>query len=159
MNLADLSPTTWVAKAEAALIGFLVVAVVVAGATSCVYSRGLADQKAKDAPVVAQAKGEAAVAGAQASAAGEASTIFDTGARRQAAAAITHEENAHAIAAAPGAGVGLDPRLNDAGRHGLCRYAAYVDDPGCAGLREPDPGQLPQAGSGGVATARSSDGR
>jgi hypothetical protein len=85
------------------------------------------------------------VATGQTDAQSAAATIADRGASRGQRLATLHEEHDHALQAAPGAGQLLDPgfvqRLNDR----LCEYAAYADDPGCAGLREFDTGQLSKA--------------
>jgi hypothetical protein len=93
----------------------------------------------------AKAKGEAAVSEGQAGAQHQAATIADSGARRDELAITIHTENAHALQTAPGAAAGVSPDLNRAGRRGLCKYQSYVDDPACAGLRGPDPTELPKA--------------
>jgi hypothetical protein len=65
-----------------------------------------------------------------------------------------HEDNSHAIAAAPGSGQTLDLHLNDVGRRSLCAWpGVYEDDPGCAGLRQPDPRPGQEAGQGNAPTA------
>ena len=104
------------------------------------------------APKIAAAQGAAAVAAGQGGAQADAAQILDAASQRLATTLATHQENARAISAAPGADAPLDPRLNDAGRRGLCRFSAYAGDPDCAGLLQPDPGQLPQADPGRAAS-------
>jgi hypothetical protein len=102
-------------------------------------------QLASAQQAAATAKGEAAVANGQAEAQHQAATVADAGARRDSLTVTIHTDNEHAIQAAPGAAAGVDPDLNRVGRRGLCRYRAYADDPACAGLRGPDPAELPKA--------------
>jgi len=49
----------------------------------------------------------------------------------------TTRENDHAIRTAPGAGAPVDPALRDAALRGLCRRAAYRNDPKC--VQHPNP--------------------
>lgn len=81
---------------------------------------------------------EAMTAQAQMAANGSATAISDAGARRDNLSITLHEANADALQQIPGAGQPIDPALNDAGRRGLCHYAAYASDPACAGLRSRD---------------------
>jgi hypothetical protein len=83
---------------------------------------------------------------AKAAASQTAASVVDAGADRDQHTLNLHEENSHAIEAAPGYGQSLDPDLNAAGRRGLCGFAAYADDPDCVQLRGADPGGRPQAG-------------
>lgn len=106
-----------------------------------------AEKQAAAAKVVAQISADhAIVASGQVAAMQSAAEIADAGAQRQAVDITVHQDNAHAIQAAPGSAVRLDPALNAAGRRGLCRYPAYADDPGCAGLRPDHPAALPPTG-------------
>lgn len=88
---------------------------------------------------------KAAVATGQSAAQVDAAIIADRGAQRDILLAALHEDHAHAIQAAPGASAPVDPAVAAAVRSGLCGYAAYADDPGCAGLRVGNPAQLPPA--------------
>lgn len=98
-----------------------------------------------------QAKGDAALATGQAGAAVQATQIVAKGVQQHDLTIHVQQENERAILAAPGADQVLDSRLNDAGRRGLCRFAAYADDPECAGLRQPDPGGGQEAHPGDAA--------
>lgn len=101
----------------------------------------------------AVAEGQATVATGQSAASADAAAITDTGRARDTQTIIIHERNADAIRTAPGADAPLNPELVRRARLGLCQYAAYAGDPGCAEMRPTDPGELPQAGgSGGAAT-------
>lgn len=122
-----------------ATIALLIVAAVVVEIVSLRHDLAVAraqTQVAKDTSVV--------VSG-QAAAAQSAASIADAGTQRDALTITVHQDNAHAIAAAPGASARIDPALNAAGRGGLCRYAAYAGDPGCAGLLAGDPALVPPA--------------
>lgn len=98
-----------------------------------------------------QQAGSATVAAGQARAETNAIQIVVSGEARDHADLTTHQDNVHDIDAAPGADAPLDPRLNDVGRRGLCRLAAYRDDPECAGLLKGDPAVVPPAGGAGPA--------
>lgn len=131
-------------KLEGYVIGAAAAAAIAVGGLAYVSHLQHATAAAKVEAAVQRAT--ATVSAGQTAAQIDASAIADRGAQRGLRLAATHEEHAHALQAAPGAGQALDPgfvqRLND----GLCEYAAYADDPGCAGLLGGDPGQLPQAG-------------
>jgi hypothetical protein len=95
-----------------------------------------------------KAAGTAQVAAGQAQAQGAAAQVIYLADRRSAATAQTHEANHDAILSAPGADVPLDPVLVGRVRVGLCKYRAYAADPGCAGLRQPDPAVVPEPNPG-----------
>lgn len=88
---------------------------------------------------LAAAQGAQAMAQAHAAAATAAGAVVAAGAQRDAQTQALHTENEHAIQAAPGAGQGLDPDLNAAGRRGLCAYRSYRDTGPCLQLLGPDP--------------------
>lgn len=69
----------------------------------------------------------------------EAAVIADAARDAATAAANISQENEHDLRQAPGADARLDPRLNAAGRRGLCRYSAYRDAPEC--VQRPGPAQ------------------
>jgi hypothetical protein len=96
---------------------------------------------------LAAAQAAAAASQAHAAAATDAASTVAAGAQRDAATQSLHQENEHALQAAPGSGQGLDPALNDAGRRGLCAYRAYSADPACVQLLGPGSGQRPDAGA------------
>lgn len=128
-------------KIEAYLIGFLLVVTIALGGFTYVSHLRHALAAAKVQAVVAQ--DHAIVASGQSSATASAAAIADQGARRDAVEITLHEDHANAIQAAAGAAAPVDPALNDAGRRGLCGYAAYLNDAGCAGLRVSHPAKLP----------------
>lgn len=89
--------------------------------------------------------GVATVGEHQAQAQAAAQRIIIAGDARQHLDIQVHQDNAHAIAQAPGADTPINPALIAAADRGLCRYASQSADPGCAGLRQPDPAVLPSA--------------
>lgn len=117
------------------------------------YIHELQAGKARAEAQAAQQHAVAVVQTGQAAAAGQAAQIVSQGAQQHDLTIHVQQENDRAILAAPGAAQAVDPRLNDIGRRGLCRYAAYAGDPECAGLRQPDPGGGPAAGQGRAAAA------
>jgi len=92
-------------------------------------------------------KDQAKVTTSQTAAVATGAAIADHRAVQDQLSITVHQDNAHAIEAAPGASALIDPGLNDAGRRGLCRYAAYAGDPGCAGLLQGNTSQLPPTGT------------
>jgi hypothetical protein len=88
--------------------------------------------------------------------AGDAARITDAGRAKADVTVHIQQENRSALLADPGAGQVIDPGLAADLSRRLCAYAAYAGDPGCAELRAPDPGQLPQAGAGNAAPQPSS---
>ena len=128
------------------LIGALLALGLVAGVV--LYIHALQGDVAKARAQAAANHAAAVVAAGQAAAGQAAGQVADAGAQRDAATVSTHGENAHAIAATPGASVPLDPRLNAGGRRGLCKFDAYAGEAACAGLRGAYPAVLPRADSG-----------
>jgi hypothetical protein len=106
----------------------------------------------------AKQHGVATVQTGQTAAAGDAAKIIDAGRAKADVTVHIQQENRSALLADPGAGQVIDPGLAADLSRRLCAYAAYRDDPGCAEVRAPDPGQLPQAGAGNAAPASPSDG-
>ena len=106
---------------------------------------------AKVAAVVTKDKG--ALTDAQIAAQADGATIADRGAQRDSLSITLHEAHANALQAAPGSTAPVDRALNDTGRRGLCGYASYAADPGCAGLLIRDPAQLPSPGPGHTPSA------
>lgn len=106
---------------------------------------------AKSAQAVAEAR--VSVSTGQAGAVTSAAAIADRGAQRDALSITLHEANDHVLQSAPGASAPVDPALNAYGRRGLCRYAAYAGDSGCAGLRVGGPAPLPNTGGGDASSA------
>lgn len=100
------------------------------------------------------AEGRAAVAAGQSAAAADAAVIQDRATVRERTVEHIREINRETILAQPGARQALDPGLVAAARRGLCQYAAYADDPDCAALRGPGPGELAQPSPAGPAAAR-----
>lgn len=96
---------------------------------------------------------------AQSTVAQAAQATVAEGVHRDAITVTLHEDHANAITAAPGADAPINPDLNDAGRRGLCDYAAYADDPSCARLLDAHPAQLPGAGAPSPTTTGGSDSR
>ncbi|HEY2178081.1 MAG TPA: hypothetical protein VGH15_05815 [Caulobacteraceae bacterium] len=92
--------------------------------------------------------GTASVAAGQAQAETAAQRIIVAGEAHDHLDIQVHQSNAQAIASAPGADRPLDPGLVGAVNRGLCRYQAFAADPGCAGLLETHPAELPDAGAG-----------
>lgn len=87
---------------------------------------------------VDQKTGELAAAQGQARAGEAAGRIFEREISRTETTRIIHEENDHALRAAPGADAPLDPVYVDTVNRGLCRYAS-TPAAACAELRPPDP--------------------
>jgi len=109
------------------------------------------DHSAKKLAVTEQAKAGAATVGqGQAQAQTAAQQIIVSGQARDHLDIQLHQDNANAIAHAPGASDALDPTLLRTARLGLCKHAAYAADPGCARLREPDPPVVPKPGPAGA---------
>lgn len=100
-----------------------------------------------------KAAGTATVAAGQAQATTDATRIVVAGERRDSLAITLHQENADAIAKAPGAGAPADPGVWNTARDRLCLHDAYRYDPGCAGLRQPDPAVVPPADPASAAAA------
>lgn len=96
----------------------------------------------------------ATIAAGQTSVTEAAAKINDQGVQRDALTITVHQDNAHAIETAAGAGVRLDPGVNSAGRRGLCRYAAYAGNPSCARLFQDHPAVLPPGGGSDPAPGR-----
>ena len=71
---------------------------------------------AEMAQEAARSRAQATIASGQLAAAGDAARAADEAARAAALNEKMTTENSHAILAAPGADVGLDPRLNQIGR-------------------------------------------
>lgn len=118
----------------------IVVAVILGGLT---YVNHIRNELASSRVEAATQKDKAVTATEQSATQTDAATTADRRAQRDQLSITLHEDNLHAIQSAPGAAAAVDPALNAAGRRGLCGYAAYSDDPGCAGLRGRDPAQLP----------------
>lgn len=81
----------------------------------------------------------------------DAAKIVDAGRAKADVTVHIQQENRNAILTAPGAADAVDPGLMSALVGGLCRYAAYRDDPACSAMRSADPAKLPAAGSAGSA--------
>jgi Flp pilus assembly protein CpaB len=118
--IRTLSRRGWAVLAAVALV--CVVAVVL------LWKLGEGDRARREA---AQARAEVAVATGRIEAGKAATNTVATAAARDAATDTIKRENADAIRSAPGADVPVDPRLADAGRRGLCRYASYQHLPEC----------------------------
>lgn len=80
----------------------------------------------------AETKVEGAMSGARAKAGTDAGRIVDDAHAAQTASEDLTRKNADEIRKAPGADAPIDPRLNDAGRRGLCNRPAYRGRPECA---------------------------
>jgi hypothetical protein len=89
--------------------------------------------------------GAATVDAGQARAETAAQKIIVAGETRQHLDLAIHQDNANAIAAAPGADAPLDPGLIAAANFGLCRYPANAADPRCAGLQPAHPAVVSEA--------------
>lgn len=76
-------------------------------------------------------------AGAALASGQDASNVVGNRMDADAAEDTTTRENDHAIRTAPGANAPVDPALRDAALRGLCRRAAYRDNPKC--LQHADP--------------------
>lgn len=127
--------------------GLAVAGVLVSGAAgSWAYVAHLQNDALRAKVAAFASAAQATVATGQTAAQADATAIADRGAQRAARLDATHEDHAHALQAAPGAGQILDPGFVRSLNQRLCEYDAYAADPGCAGLRVRDPGQLPQAG-------------
>ena len=113
------------------------------------YVRTLQHDLAVARVAVKVGKDQAIITTGQTSAVAAGATIATERARQDALTITLHQDNAHALEAAPGADAPLDPALNLAGRRGLCRYAAYAGDVSCAGLFQGSAGQLQPAGPAG----------
>lgn len=137
-------------KLEAYLIAGLLAATVILGGLT--YVNHLRNALASAKVAVVEAKAQTTVAAGQTAAITSAAAIADQSAQRTALDITMHEDHANAIQAAAGASAPVDPALNDRGRRGLCEYASYSDDAGCAGLRVGHPAQLPQAGGADATT-------
>jgi len=118
------------------------------------YVSHLQTQNAQLTQAAAVAQDQLVTASGQAAATQGAAAIAAAGAQRAATDTQIHQDNTHAIQAAPGASAPLDPRLNAVGVAGLCKYAAYSGDPRCAGLQQGHPAQLQKAGGGNAAPGR-----
>ena len=97
--------------------------------------------------------GTATVAEGQSQLDADATRIVAAAANRDRVIIVKEKADAASIAQAPGAS---DPFGSDLVRRldvGLCGYAAYRDDPGCAGLRQGDPGGSPDPGEADPAPA------
>lgn len=106
-------------------IGITAMALVVL--TQCTSTR----QKA------AVARVEGRQAGAAMESAADAINTVSTAAQRDQATDQTHEENADAIRAQPGAAVPVDPAIARAAIDGLCRYSSYRNAPQCVQRANP----------------------
>lgn len=95
----------------------------------------------QNAATVAAAPVKAAEAGQ--ALAQDAVKTLDAAGRRDRLTITVHQENARALAEAPGAAAPVDPELVGVLRRGLCRYAAYANDPGCVEVRGRDPAVVP----------------
>lgn len=132
-------------KSVAAILGSLVVLIVIAIALWLWWG----DRSAKNLAVKEETvAANATVAAGQAQAAQQAQQIVVAGEARDHVDLTIHQENAHAIASAPGADAPLDPGMVAAVNRGLCRYQTLATDPRCHELRQPDPAELPSTGSG-----------
>ena len=128
-----------------------IVALVVIGIVVAIW---WSDHSAKSLAVKEQAvAGNSVVAAGQAQQSAAAQQIVVSGQARDRIDLEVHQSNDQAIAAAPGAGAPIDPRLNDVGRRGLCRHPSFAADPECARLLAGDTGVISQAGSGDTAPA------
>lgn len=125
----------WLAEWWALLLLYAVLAV--AAVVICVsFYKGIVDKQRKaDAAVVAAAPVKAAQAQVDLSA--DAIKILDNAGRRDRLTISVQQENARALAEVPDADLGVTLR------RGLCRYAAYAADPGCAEVRVDNPAELP----------------
>ena len=81
-----------------------------------------------------RASAQATIASGQLQAAGDAARAADAASRAAAEEEKMTTENSHAILAAPGADVGLDPRLNRAALERVCQRAAYARSADCLRL-------------------------
>ena len=137
------NPRVWLAVGVSALA-------IAAGAYVMHLERALATARQQAAVAHAQA----VVATGQAEATQDAQAIQSAGSQRDSLAITLHEANDHALQSTPGASDPVAAAVNAAGRRGLCGYAAYANDPGCAGLRVADPAQLPQSHTADAPSAR-----
>ena len=103
---------------------------------------------------VQAAQGGAIVAAGDQKAAAAAAAVTAQSADQDAQDQATHQENADALRAAPGADAPLDPSLNDVGRRGMCQYGAASGDPGCVQLLKPGPDAPAPAGEVHAAAGR-----
>lgn len=132
-----------------ATIATMVVALIIVAAVGWIW---WSNHAAKNLAVKEETKAAVAtVDAAQTKAAAEAQQIVVAGETRNHVDLTIHQENANAIAAAPGASDALPADVVRAARLGLCRHPAYAADPGCAGLRPSDPAVVPPADPAGAA--------
>jgi hypothetical protein len=85
----------------------------------------------------AQTKVDAEMSQARAKATAEAGAVVDRAHDFQSGSEALSRENADAFRQAPGADQRLDPRLNDAGRRGLCQRASLRRTAECVQLLGP----------------------
>lgn len=127
-------------KAIATILS-MVVALIVLGFVGYIWWTNHAGSKT----VVTEQKiaGAATVNNQQTQAVAQAQKIVVSGEARNHLDIQVHQDNAHAIQAAPGANQLLDPDFVNAINRGLCHYASDASDPGCAGLHSGDTAELP----------------
>lgn len=97
--------------------------------------------------------GTAAVGQGQAQLDADTTRILAAAANRDRVIIVKEKADAASIAQAPGAAEPFGPDLVRRLDVGLCGYAAYRGDPGCAGLQQGDPAGSPPAGEGDAAPA------
>ena len=136
MKAIDIPDSVKVAAAVVAALALVVTAgVLLAKATI------KAETDRTNAAIVAAAPVKAADAGQ--ALAQDAVKTLDAAVKRNDVTIHIQQENARALAEAPGADAPVDPEFARRLRDGLCRYAAYAADPGCAEVRGRDPAELP----------------
>lgn len=139
----------WGAAAVVAVVGLATVAAWL-GDPFGLRKRGL--ERARQDQAVAE--GHQAVAEGAAELGRDVLDINDRGASRDRRTVTIQEENRRDLERAPGADAPVHPDLARRFVDGLCRYAAYRADPGCAGLQRvdhpgeagTDPGRAPADG-------------
>lgn len=109
------------------VLTILIVAMALVVLTQCTSTR----QKA----AVARVEGRQAAAAVESGR--DAINTVSSAAQRDQATDQTHEENADAIRAQPGAAVPVDPAIARAAIDGLCRYSSYRNAPQCVQRADP----------------------
>ena len=99
----------------------------------------LEHQLAVEKAAAVVSKDQAVIDSGQAAATQSAAAIETARQQADSSSEVQHQVNENAIKAAPGASAPIDPRLNAAGRLGLCRDSAYAGSPQCVGLLKDHP--------------------
>lgn len=129
----------------ATAIMVLAVLALIVGAIWWLHSKNAVATKAQETA------GHAVVAEHQAQAAQEAQAIVVRGGARDHVDVVLHQENAHAIEAAPGASAPLGAGFVTVFNQRVCQHPAESTDCGQPPVRPADPAQLPDADSGATA--------